>query len=82
MARENYEQAKSILKAPLRIVGITAAIIQPTGPRYDEEFGSLEEVYAFFRKKRPEGRWLIWVRDSNGQEIALDSEKWEKVLDK
>ena len=82
MARESYEQAKCILKPPLRIVGITAAILQPTGPRYDERFGSLEEVYAFFRKKRPEGRWLIWVQDSNGKEIALDSEKWEEVLNK
>ncbi|MCK4828381.1 hypothetical protein KA005_72295 [bacterium] len=82
MARESYELAKSLLKPPLRVVGITAGTSRPVKLQYDESFSSLEEVYTFFRKKRPEGRWLVWIQDSDGQELGLDSKKWEVAIGK
>lgn len=82
MVRESYELAKSLLKPPLRILGIVPGTSQPTKLQYDEHFNSLEEVYGFFRRKRPEGRWLIWIQGSDGQEIGLDSKKWEEAIGK
>jgi hypothetical protein len=71
MARPDYEIMRMLLKPPLRVIGITPGTDRPAKPQYNEHFGSLEDVYAFFRKKRPEGRWLIWVKDADGQGIAL-----------
>lgn len=82
MVRESYELAKSLLKPPLRVVGITAGTSRPVKPQYDESFSSLEEVYAFFRKKRPEGKWLVWIKGSDGQVLGLDSEKLEEAIGK
>jgi len=80
MGRPDYELVKEMLKPPLRVLGITIETVRPVKPQYDEHFSSLEKVYAFFRKKRPEGRWLIWVQSSDGQEMSLDSKKWEKAM--
>lgn len=80
MEKISYELVKLILKPPLRVIGVTAQTVRPPKPQYDEQFGSLEEVYAFFRKKRPEGRWLIWIQGSDGQEMPLDSRKLEEAI--
>lgn len=80
MAREDYELVKALLKPPLRVLGITTEIEKPEKPQYDEQFNSLEEVYDFFRKKRPEGRWIIWVLSIDGQGMPLDSKEWEKAI--
>jgi len=80
MERPNYELVKMLLKPPLRVLGISAETARPVKPQYDEQFSSLEEVYAFFRKKRPKGRWIIWIRGSDGQETFLDSKKWEEAM--
>jgi len=80
MERPNFELVKSILKPPLRVLGVTTETVRPVKPQYDEQFSSLEEVYAFFRKKRPEGRWIVWIQGSDGQEMPLDSEKWEEAM--
>ncbi len=82
MATPDYEVVKLLLKPPLRVIGITAQTVRPAKQEYDEHFASLEEVYAFFRKKRPEGRWLVWVQTSDGQEMPLDSKKWEQAIAK
>ena len=82
MTKESYELAKSLLKPPLRILGIVPGTSRPTKLQYDEHFNSLEEVYAFFRKKRPEGRWLVWIQGSDSQVLGLDSEKWEEAIGK
>lgn len=79
MARPDFELVKSILKPPLLIIGITAQMVRPVKPQYDEQFGSLEEAYAFFRKEQPKGRWIIWIQGSDGQEMPLDSKKWEEM---
>lgn len=66
MPRADYELVKYILKPPFHVLGITTETVRPVKSRYDEHFNSLDEVYAFFRKKRPEGRWSIWVQDTDG----------------
>jgi len=63
-------------------MGITAGTSRLVKPQYGESFSSLEEVYAFFREKRPESRWLIWIQGSDGQGIGLDSKKWEEAIGK
>lgn len=78
--RISYELVKLLLKPPLRVIGINVQTVRPSKPQYDEHFSSLEEVYAFFRKKRQEGRWLIWVQGSDGQEMPLDSKEWEEAM--
>lgn len=80
MARPNFELVKSILKPPLRVLGVTTEIVRPVKLRYDEQFSSLEEAYAFFRKKRPKGRWIVWIQGSDGQEMHLDSKIWEEAM--
>ena len=79
MATPDYEVVKLILKPPLRVIGINVGTVRPAKPQFDEQFNSLEEAYTFFRKKRPEGRWLVWVQSSDGQEMPLDSKKWEEA---
>ena len=78
----DFDIVKSILKPPLRITAITPEMVRPVKPQYDECFSSLEEAYAFFRKKRPKGRWIVWVQGSDGQEVPLDSKKWEEAMRK
>jgi len=80
MARPDYELVKMLLQPPLRVLGFTTETVRPVKPQYDEQFGHLEQVYAFFRKKRPKGRWIVWIQGSDGQEIHLDSKKWEEAM--
>jgi|GEM_PF-6259834 len=80
MARLDYELAKSLLKPPLRVTGITTQTDRPVNPQFEERFNSLEEVYTFFRRKRPEGRWLVWIQSSDGQEMVLGSKVWEEAM--
>jgi hypothetical protein len=80
MARLDYELVKTLLKPPLQVIGITTQTDRPMKTQFEVHFNSLEEVYAFFRSKRPEGRWLIWIQSSDGQETVLDSKIWEEAL--
>lgn len=80
MEKLSYELVKLMLKPPLRVIGITAQTVRPAEPHFDEFFNSIDEVYTFFRQKRPVGRWLVWVQASNGQEMPLDSKKWEQAI--
>jgi len=35
--------------------------------------GTIDAAYMFFRQIRPEGRWILWLQDSNGALIGTDS---------
>lgn len=87
---------RELLKAPLWLVAITPGYIPPPsgackfcrqihtspstwglGP-----FNTLEDVMAAFRRKRPEGRWLVWVRGADGEMVGVDSQTWEALAGK
>ena len=82
MSASGYEMAKSVLKPPLRLLAITFGEERPAKSQYDIEFATLEEAYAFFRKEKPSGRWIVWLRGASGQGLGLDSQLWEKGMDK
>ena len=79
---------RELLKAPMCLVGITPGYVPPLwvlpgvygcsgGP-----FSTLEEVMAAFRRKRPEGRWLVWIRGADGEMVGVDSRTWEALARK
>jgi hypothetical protein len=82
MSASGYEMAKAVLKPPVRLTAVTFDETRPAAPQYKEEFNSLEEAYAFFRKEKPSGRWIVWLRGASGQGLGLDSQLWEKGMDK
>lgn len=73
-----YELVKELLKPPIQLVAVTPGTI-PEGSQFDELFDSVDAAYAFFRQKRPEGRWTLWLQGSDGQMMGLDSQKFEKA---
>lgn len=74
----DYQLVKELLKPPIRLVAVTPGTI-PEGSQFDEVFDSIDIAYAFFRQKRPEGKWTLWLQGSDGQMIGLDSQKLEKA---
>ena len=77
---------EALLKPPMWLIGIYPANI---GHRYtgywksrNGPFNSLEELMAGFRFHRPEGRWIVRVRDADGQVLEVDSQKWDLAKDK
>ena len=74
---------RELLKAPLYLVAITPGYRPPLrvpgifGCCSGGPFGTLEEVMAAFRQKRPEGRWLVWIRGVDGEMVGVDSQTWE-----
>ncbi len=72
----------AVLKPPVHLLAITFGEERPANPQHDIEFATLEEAYAFFRKEKPSGRWIVWLRGASGQGLGLDSQLWEKGMDK
>ena len=48
-----------------------------TGP-----FMTLEEAMRGFRRKRSEGRWVVWLMGADGEMVGIDSQKWDLAKDK
>jgi hypothetical protein len=82
MAASGYDMAKTILRMPVRVYAVTFEDKAPLRSQYTEEFNSLEDAYAFFRKEKPEGRWMVWLRGADGHGVGLDSRLWERGLGK
>ena len=78
--RASYYLLKELLKPPLHLIALSTQYEQPEKDQYNIRFDNLGQVYTFFREKRPKGRWIIWVRDSDGQVMGLDSQKWERGM--
>ena len=78
--RISYELVKKLLKPPIRLVAATPpGFSLPEKGQYEEAFDSIDTAYAFFRQKRPKGRWILWLQGSDGLMIGLDSQKLEKA---
>ena len=73
---------RELLKAPMCLVAITPGYIPPLRVSFGcpGPFSTLEEVMAAFRRKRPEGRWLVWIRGVDGEMVGVDSQTWEKEV--
>lgn len=74
----DYQLAKELLKPPIRLVAVTPGTI-PEGSQFEEVFDSIDAACTFFKQKRPEGRWILWLQGSDSQMIGLDSQKLEKA---
>jgi len=75
--QSSYALANQLLKPPVRLLAVNAGAPPLGRGQYDESFDSIDAAYAFFRQKRPEGRWTLWLQGSDGQMIGVDSQAWE-----
>ena len=76
---------RELLKAPMCLVAITPGYIPVPGLFgccSGGPFSTLEEVMTAFRRKRPEGRWLVWIRGADGEIVGVDSQTWEALASK
>ncbi len=75
--KSSYELANELLKPPVRLLAVNAGDPPLGRGQYGESFDSIDAAYAFFRQKRPEGRWTLWLQGSDGQVIGVDSQAWD-----
>jgi hypothetical protein len=67
------------LKPPVQLLAVSPGTLpKEAGIKYEKTFDSVDDAYAFFRQERPEGRWTLWLRGSDGQMMGIDSQRWEK----
>ena len=82
IVRISLELVNELLKPPIRLVAITPGTLpEEAGIRYREIFNSIDDAYAYFRQKMPEGRWLLWLQGSDGETISVDSQAFESNLE-
>lgn len=78
--RISYQLVKELLKPPIRLVAVSPpGFSLPGKGQYEETFDSIDTAHAFFRQKRPKGRWILWLQGSDGLMVGLDSQKLEKA---
>lgn len=78
--RVSYQLAKELLKPPIRLVAVSAGTLpEEAGIKYTKSFDSVDNAYALFRQEQPKGRWILWLKGSDGQMIGLDSQKLERA---
>ncbi len=66
-----------LVKPPMWLLGVGAPGYSMPQGTAEGPFASLSELMDTFRHRRPEGRWMVWVRGADHQVVLLDSQKWD-----
>lgn len=79
MNSPEVDLVRTMLKPPMWLIGIHPLNIgYGSWQARNGPFNTLEELMAAFRFHRPKGRWIVRVRDADGQVLELDSQKWDQ----